>query len=150
MISMLVPLASIGVNRVDSTEWSLCARTASAATMAVSPGLKVTGGGAVLAVDVGVGRGVGSTVDVGLGVAGGDGVGVGADLAGEGLATATVMEAPGVDGVGARSASCPAEVPGGVIVDPADEHAAKASTRMSPISRTRPFTLWTSSPRRRM
>jgi hypothetical protein len=151
---MLVPLASIGVNRTASTEWSLCARTASATTIAVSPALNATGGGAVLAVEVGDGRGVGLAVDAGFGVAGDDCEGVGVGTVGEGLATGTTGEARGVDSaVADGSAVRPAAIEvGGACVEmtePAGEHAASASTSTSLISCVRPVTCLTSELGRR-
>jgi hypothetical protein len=101
--------------------------------------LNVTGGGAVLAVEVGNGRDVGPAVDAGSGVAGDDGEGVGACMVGEGLETGATMEARGMDGAAVRSPAIEPDAGGVEIAEPAGEHAASASTRTGPISRVRPI-----------
>jgi hypothetical protein len=117
--------------------------TASATTIATSPGLNVTGGGAALA------------VEVGFGVAGAVGEGVGAGMAGEGLAAGAAVEARGVGGAGADgaivdSAESAAGAIGVEMADPAGEHAASASMSSSPHSRARPVICLTSSLERRL
>jgi hypothetical protein len=123
------------VNAEPSSEWSFRARTASTTTTAVSPGLNVTGGGAVLAVEVGLGVGFGVALGVGLGGAGEDGGLAG----GSGNAVGAWVVAVTGDVVAAGKLEPLLEAPESVGAVPPTVQPASAMA--SPMTSTRPLSL---------
>lgn len=117
----------------------------------MSPGLKVTGGGAVLAVEVGAGVGLG--VGVGVEDGGGVGAGDGGLAGGSGIAVGAWVVAVTGDAVAAGeleplsgAPECDGLVP--PAVQPASA-TASAATSARPVSRLHPVIVNASAPGRR-